>query len=151
MIEALISISSLASAMAAGALLVGLIVILPLLMSLSSERYPGTNAFVLHRMDKLMPTCTGIAILSGAALALLLDTPPVQAMYGLGAVSLGGVFAVSLGALGPLNTAIAAIDTRAPRPDWERMRMRWRTWHFIRVGCGQVGAILYAVALGIFL
>ncbi|PZG18737.1 DUF1772 domain-containing protein [Nonomuraea aridisoli] len=149
MLEALMSISVLSSAMAAGALLVGLVVILPLLLSLPVERYPETNTFILARMDKLMPLCTGVAVLSGAALAATLEGTAVRALYGAGALLLAGVFAVSLGMLGPINASVRVIEVDRPRADWQELRLRWRNWHFVRVGFGQAGAILYGVALGV--
>ncbi|MUL41474.1 DUF1772 domain-containing protein [Streptomonospora sp. PA3] len=146
MIEIVLPISQLSSAMAAGALLVGLIVILPLLLSLPVERYPEINAFVLNRMDKLMPACTGIAILSGGFIAAATESRVAQVMFGAGALMLAGVFAVSLIKIAPINVLVQRIDIRNPRPDWQQLRQRWRNWHYVRVGCGQVGALLYCLA-----
>lgn len=143
------SISGLTSAMAAGALLVALFVILPLLLRQPVERYPATNAFVLSRMDKLMPVCTGIAVACGVLLAVALDHGPVQALFAAGAALLVGVIAVSVGLLGPINAAVRDIDPAHPRPDWPRLRERWRRWHLVRVGLGQAGAVLYAIALAV--
>lgn len=146
------SVSALSSAMAAGALLVALFVILPLLLSLPVERYPATNSFVLDRMDKLMPVCTGIAVLSGVLLAVVLDGPiAVRVLYVAGAALLFAVFAVSVGKLGPINASVRDIEAHDPPPDWRSLRLRWRTWHVVRVGCGQAGALSYVVALGVSL
>lgn len=149
MLDLIVPVSALSSAMAAGALLVALLVILPLLLREPITRYPATNAFVLSRMDKLMPVCTGIAVLSGTTLAVLLDESAVRAFYGAGAALLAGVFVVSVFAHGRINTSIAAIDPDAPPPDWARLRQRWRRWHLCRVGLGQAGALAYAIALGV--
>lgn len=147
MTVALTVVSSLASAAAAGALLVGLLVILPLLLSLPIEHYPRTNTFVLARMDKLMPVTVGTAALSGATLIVLLDEPVRQVFYAVGAIAFLGVVAVSAGILGPVNATVRAIDTTAPPPDWRGLRRKWRTWHWVRVALGQIGAILYAASL----
>lgn len=149
MLDLIVSVSALSSAMAAGALLVALLVILPLLLREPVTRYPSTNAFVLSRMDKLMPVCTGVAVVSGAVLVMLLDETAVRAFYGAGAALLAGVFVVSVFAHGRINASIAAIDPDAPRPDWVRLRQRWRRWHLCRVGLGQAGALAYAIALGV--
>lgn len=151
MLDLIVPVSALSSAMAAGALLVGLLVILPLLLREPVTRYPATNTFVLARMDKLMPVCTGIAILSGILLAAMLDATAARILYAAGAVLLAGVFAVSVLALGRINSTVAAIDPDQPRPDWVQLRSRWRRWHLFRVGLGQAGALAYAVALGVSL
>ncbi|WP_017537055.1 anthrone oxygenase family protein [Nocardiopsis halophila] len=148
---ALTVVAAFASAAAAGALLVGVFVILPLLLSLSVKDYPGTNTFVLARMDKLMPAAIAVAVAAGLALAVLLDDPVQRTAYATGAVALAAVAGVSIAALGPLNKAVRAIDPAAPRPDWRGLRVRWRTWHLVRVGLGQAGALLYVVGLVIAL
>lgn len=147
--DLLVPVSALSSAMVAGALLVGLLVILPLLLREPATRYPATNSFVLARMDKLMPVCTGVAILSGVVLTVLVDGTAARLLYGAGALLLAGVFAVSILALGGINSTVAAIDPDDPRPDWAQLRLRWRRWHLCRVGFGQAGALAYAIALGV--
>lgn len=151
MVDIVMSVSALTSAMAAGALLVSLFVILPLLLREPLARYPETNAFVLSRMDKLMPVVTGAAVVGGLVLAAVLEAEPVRVLYAVGAVLLAGVFAVSVGKLGPINASVRDIDIDAPRPDWRQMRDRWRRWHLFRVGLGQAGAIAYMAALAISL
>ncbi|GAA1772255.1 DUF1772 domain-containing protein [Streptomonospora arabica] len=143
----LMALASLSSGLAAGALLVGAVVILPLLLSQPVERYPAVNTFVLRRMDKMMPVCVGLAVLSGAVLAFAIQDPAGRAMYAVGALLLAGVVAVSIGRIGPINDAIGRMDTEAPRPDWRELRARWRNWHIVRVSCGQAGALLYTAAL----
>lgn len=151
MLGAVMSVSALTSSMAAGALLVGLLVVLPLLLREPVTRYPATNAFVLSRMDKLMPACTGVAVLCGALLAATLEAPVPRVLYAVGAVLLAGVAAVSLLALGPINAAVSSIDPAAPRRDWQQLRARWRRWHLFRVGLGQAGALAHVAALGLAL
>lgn len=147
MVDIVMSVSALTSAMAAGALLVALFVILPLLLREPLARYPEMNAFVLSRMDKLMPVVTGVAVAGGLVLAVALETGQARVLYAVGAVLLAGVIAVSVGVLGPINASVRAIDIDAPRPDWCLLRDRWRRWHLFRVGLGQAGAVVYLVAL----
>lgn len=149
MLGLIVPISALSSAMAAGALLVARLVILPLLLREPVTRYPATNSFVLTRMDKLMPVCTSVAVLSGLVLTVVANGTAVRALYGAGAALLTGVFAISVLALGRINAQVAEIDPDDPRPDWTHLRLRWRRWHLCRVWLGQAGALAYAIALGV--
>lgn len=104
--EFLLAVSALSSGLSAGALLVALCVILPLLFAVPPAMYPWTNTFVLNRMDRLMPVCVGIAVLSNAVFSAVGDHFGAGWLFVGAAVSFAVVFATSLIKLRPLNTAI---------------------------------------------
>lgn len=141
------ALASTINALVAGALVVALVVILPLLMAEPDERYPRTNVFVLRRMDKVMPVLAGLALLAtvaAVAAAATANAGWITGLHALAAVGLATLLTISLAALRPLN---AAIDTRPGGAALGALRDRWRRWHIARVGAAQLAAIANATAL----
>lgn len=147
--EALTVLSIVVNGASWGGLLVGLLVIEPVLRSLKADHYVLMNTLLAHRMDKLMPVLVGLATLGDVVLAFLTDGVAARVLYGLAAVLLAGIAVVSRFRARPLYEWVATIDAMDPPPEWEQVRLRWRTVHQVRVALGTGGVALGAMALAL--
>jgi hypothetical protein len=147
--EVLTVLSIVVSGAAWGGLMVGFLVIEPVLRGLKAEQYVPMNTQLANRMDKLMPALVVLAALGNAALAFLMDGVAERVLYGLAAVLLAGIAVVSRLRARPLYEWVATIDAADPPPEWERVRLRWRGVHQVRVALGTAGVTLVAVALAL--
>ncbi|MFE0256714.1 anthrone oxygenase family protein [Streptomyces sp. NPDC059010] len=146
MTEALSVLSIVVSGAVLGGLQVGLLVIEPVLRELKVDHYRLLNTLLAYRMDKLMPALVVLAALGDVALVVIVDHMTAAVLYGLAAAFLCGIAVVSRLRARPLYEWVERIDPTDPPPEWEDVRLRWRTVHQVRVGLGAVAVSLGAVA-----
>jgi uncharacterized membrane protein len=120
----------------------------PLLFALPGERYVHAHGFLATRYDPFMPITIVVTILIDVVVAVVAAPAEAHAMYGLAAILMVCVIAVSLTKNVPINHWVTAQDPTDLPADWVDRRVRWRMWNLVRtVLCGTALVVNLAAAM----
>lgn len=134
MVGALLATVLLCQGLAAGVMLSTVIGLVPLTLALPYGRYVEMIQFMWPRYDPFMPIVNGLAFLGSVALAIVVSGSLARVSFGLAALLLAVVMAISVVKNVPVNRYVMSLDPDQCPADWHERdpRAYWRKWNTIR-------------------
>ena len=118
----------------------------PALFTMAPEQYVQTHRLLGRGYHPLMPIVTNVTMLAGFALALLAPQTPTRLLFGLAAVTVIGIQAVSHLGNVPINRTLAAYAGGPIGRDWTDPRPRWHSWHLLRTALAALALVANSIA-----
>ncbi|WP_267242493.1 DUF1772 domain-containing protein [Streptomyces sp. PR69] len=123
----------LGSGVTAGVLFAVALSVLPALFAMETGTYVYAHKLLGRNWDPTMPVVVLTSTLLAGALAVTADDGAARVLFGVAAVLLLGVSAVSHLCNVPINRRVKAVENPEELPaDWEDPRPLWRRWHLLR-------------------
>ena len=129
------------SGIAAGVLFCVALSVVPAFLGMEPAQYVAAHRLIGKNYDPVMPLTVLGTVLADAVLAVVRSSVP----FGLAAVLLLGVSAVSHLANVPINRLVKSLDT-VPST-WDDPRPRWRNWNLLRTGLAIAALLVNAIAV----
>jgi uncharacterized membrane protein len=144
----LVPLVLLGNGITAGIMLSTVIGIVPLTLALPYRQYVQTIQFLWPRYDPFMPAVHGLTVVGDAVLAFTADTRAARSLFGVAALVLVAVMAISVAKNVPMNRYVMSLDPGQQPADWSRLdpRRRWRAWNLLRSGLALAALVLNAAA-----
>ncbi|MCW2881643.1 MAG: hypothetical protein JWQ95_5743 [Sphaerisporangium sp.] len=139
MIQALVPLALLANGIAAGVMLGNAIGLAAHALRLPYPGYVDLIKFMWPRYDPFLPITNVLAFGLDIAIAVIVHGERGGAgapgLFGLSAVLLAVLMAISLLKNVPINKYVIALDPASPPEDWSERdpRASWKNWNQIRV------------------
>ncbi|GAA2273863.1 MULTISPECIES: DUF1772 domain-containing protein [Kitasatospora] len=127
-------VAVLTNGIAAGIMASTVIGIVPMMLSLSFERYVQTVQFLWPRYDPIMPLTNGFTAVLDLVLAFVAEDSTARTGFAAAAVLLLCVMAISITKNVPVNRYVKSLDPGNQPADWASRdpRRRWRNWNATR-------------------
>jgi uncharacterized membrane protein len=103
----------------------------PAMFAMAPDRYVEAHQLLGKGYHPAMPVITSATLFAGVALAAVAPQPAARVLFGLGAVGVLGIQAVSHLGNVPINRSLAAFG-EGTLDTWPDPRPKWRFWHRIR-------------------
>ncbi|MFI5593043.1 anthrone oxygenase family protein [Amycolatopsis sp. NPDC051758] len=129
------------SGIAAGVLFCVALSVVPAFLGMEPAQYVAAHRLIGKNYDPVMPLTVLGTVVADAVLAVVRSSVP----FGLAAVLLLGVSAVSHLANVPINRLVKSLDT-VPST-WDDPRPRWRNWNLLRTGLAIAALLVNAIAV----
>jgi uncharacterized membrane protein len=120
----------------------------PALVAMTPERYVEAHRLLGKGYHPIMPIITNVTMLAGFALVVLSRNPVSQVLFGIAAVTVIGVQAVSHLGNVPINRSLAGAPAGAGT-GWTDPRPKWRFWHQIRTAEAALALVANCLAVAL--
>ncbi|MDH2390798.1 DUF1772 domain-containing protein [Streptomyces sp. HNM0663] len=138
----------LGSGVTAGVLFAVALSVLPALFAMETGTYVYAHKLLGRNWDPTMPVVVLTSTLLAGALAVTADDGAARVLFGVAAVLLLGVSAVSHLCNVPINRRVKAVENPEELPaDWEDPRPLWRRWHMLRTLLALLALVVNATAV----
>ncbi|WP_240135239.1 anthrone oxygenase family protein [Streptomyces sp. MUM 178J] len=138
----------LGSGVTAGVLFAVALSVLPALFAMETGTYVYAHKLLGRNWDPTMPVVVLTSTLLAGALAVTADDSAARVLFGVAAVLLLGVSAVSHLCNVPINRRVKAVENPEELPaDWEDPRPLWRRWHMLRTLLALLALVVNATAV----
>jgi uncharacterized membrane protein len=148
-VRLVVAVAIVLNGLAAGGLMVGVVMGAPLTLALSKEQFAPLHRFMVGRMDRYMPGTIVLSAVANLALAALAEADASRALFLTAGLLFLVVIGVTLTTIVPINTWVSRLDPAQLPADWERVdpRRRWRDWNLVRTALGVLAVVCHAAAV----
>ena len=153
LVQVLLPVALLCGGISVGGLTASVVAAVPLRMSLPPSQAVYAHQFMVSRLDKLMPACLVVTMLSVTVAGFAVPSPAARVLCLLAAALQLAALVLSVVKLVPINTWLAQLDPANLPVDYAERdpRDRWRAYNLIRAGFVLTAWALIAVAVGVLL
>lgn len=152
-VQVLLPVALLCGGISAGGLAASVVAAVPLRMALPAGQAVFAHQFMVSRLDKLMPACLIISMVSVAVAAFAMPTGSAVVLCVVAVALQLSALVLSIVKLVPINRWFAELDPAALPADFAQRdpRIRWRTYNLVRAAFVQVAWLLIVIVVAALL